>query len=184
LPINLFDFSASHYGPRHALLSWASYIDAATLRYEIQRADASMNFTTVATINATGQNGHAYSFIDTPRLTNGPTIYYRIRYTLQNGEQHLSLIRSLTWEGEDGWMMVYPNPVRDGILTLEWFKGNGDGLQWSMYTVVGQLVISGYTEANGFSGKQTFDLSDLARGMYVLRVVSGNGKWEFKIVRQ
>ena len=183
---NLFDFTASHYGPRHALLNWASYIDASTQKYELQRADAAMNFTTIATLNAVGQNGHSYSYIDTPMLTNGPEVFYRIRYTMQDGGQYLSLIRSLSWEGQDGQIRVYPNPVRNGVLNLEWFKGSGDGLQWSIYTVVGQQVIAGYTETNGYSGRHTFDLSRMALspGLYVLRVVSGKDKWEFKIVYQ
>lgn len=185
LPANLFDFTASHYGARHALLQWTSYIDAATLQYEVQRAGGDLNFSTVATINALGQNGQSYSYIDTPILT-GPSMYYRIRYTMQDGGQYLSLIRSLDWSNENGSVMVYPNPVRNGVLNLEWFKGTGDGLQWSMYTITGQRVISGYTETNGFNGKHTFDLSrmGLSRGMYVLRVVSGKDKWEFKIVYQ
>lgn len=186
LSVNLFDFTAAHYGPRHALLNWTSYIDASTLKYEVQRADASLNFTTVATVNAIGQNGQSYSYIDTPVLNGGSVMYYRILYTMQDGGQYQSLIRSLDWADEDGSVMVYPNPVRNGVLNLEWFKGTGDGLQWTMYTVVGQRVISGYVETNGYSGKHTFDLSrmGLAPGLYVLRVVSGKDKWEFKIVYQ
>lgn len=186
LSVNLFDFTAAHYGPRHALLNWTSYIDASTLKYEVQRADASLNFTTVATVNAIGQNGQSYSYIDTPVLNGGSVMHYRILYTMQDGGQYQSLIRSLDWADEDGSVMVYPNPVRNGVLNLEWFKGTGDGLQWTMYTVVGQRVISGYVETNGYSGKHTFDLSrmGLAPGLYVLRVVSGKDKWEFKIVYQ
>jgi hypothetical protein len=55
-----------------------------------------------------------------------------------------------------------------------------------MYSIAGQKVISGDTQLNGFNGKHTFDLSrmGLTSGMYVLRVVSGKDKWEFKVVYQ
>ena len=186
LAANLFDFSAVHYGARHALLNWVSNIDVSTIKYEVQRADANMNFVTVATINAIGQNGRGYSYIDTPVLVNGPTMYYRIRYTVQGGGQYLSLIRSVSWAGAEGSVMVYPNPVRNGVLNLEWFKGTNDGLQWSIYTITGQRVISGFTETNSYNGKHTFDLSrmGLSSGLYVLKVVSAKDKWEFKIVYQ
>lgn len=183
---HLFEFAASHYGTRHALLRWTSNIDAQTVRYEIQRADAALNFVTIATVNALGQNGQSYSYIDTPSLTNGPTVFYRIRYTMQDGGRYLSLIRNVDWTDIDPTVIVYPNPVRNGVLNLEWFKGTPDGLQWSIYSMVGQKVVSGYKETDGYNGKYSFDLSGmpLTPGMYVLRVVSGNDKWEFKIVYQ
>ncbi|WP_118951280.1 S8 family serine peptidase [Taibaiella helva] len=185
LPANLFDFVAQHYGARQALLSWTSYIDVQTVRYEVQRADATLAFETVATVNAVGQNGQGYSYIDTPVL-NGPAAYYRIRYTMQNGRQYVSLIRRVDWSDADGSVIVYPNPVRNGILNLDWFKGTGDGLQWSLFTSVGQKVYSGYANDNNYSGKYSFDLSKipLTPGLYILRVVSGKDKWEFKVVFQ
>jgi hypothetical protein len=182
---NLFDFTASHYGVRYAQLNWKSNIDAQTVKYDLQRADTSMNFTTIKTINAVGQNGQNYTYIDTPVLTSS-IVHYRIKYTVQNGGEYLSLIRSLDWAGSDALVQIYPNPVRNGVLNLEWFKGNGEPLEWSMYSIVGQKVISGDTQLNGFNGKHTFDLSrmGLTSGMYVLRVVSGKDKWEFKVVYQ
>lgn len=182
---NLFDFTASHYGVRYAQLNWKSNIDAQTIKYDLQRADTAMNFTTIKTINAVGQNGQSYTYIDTPVLTSS-VVYYRIKYTMQDGGEYLSLIRSLDWSGSDAIVQIYPNPVRNGVLNLEWFKGNGEPLEWSMYSIVGQKVISGDTQLNGFNGKHTFDLSrmGLTSGMYVLRVVSGKDKWEFKVVYQ
>lgn len=182
---HLFSFSAAHYGARYALLNWTSYIDAQTLQYEIQRADGSMNFSTVATVNAVGTNGQSYSYIDTPVLS-GPVTYYRIRYHMQDGGTYLSVIRSLDWGGTDGLLQVYPNPVRNGMLNIEWFKGNGDKLQWSMYNLMGQQVVNGFTESNTYNGRYSLDLSrmGLSAGVYVLRVVSGKDKWEFKIVYQ
>jgi hypothetical protein len=182
---NLFDFTASHYGSRYAQLNWTSYLDAQTVKYELQRADASMNFAAINTVNAVGQNGHNYTYIDTPVLTS-PVVHYRIKYTMNDGSEHLSLIRSLDWSGTDAVVQVYPNPVRNGVLNLEWFKGNGEPLKWGMYSIVGQRVTTGETEENVYNGKHTFDLSTmgLSSGMYILKVISGNDKWEFKIVYQ
>jgi hypothetical protein len=182
---NLFDFAASHYGTRHALLNWSSMIDAQIQKYELQRADSSMNFAPIGIVNAVGQNGHSYNYIDTPVL-NGPIVHYRIKYTMQDGSQHLSVIRSLDWTGSDAIVQIYPNPVRNGLLTLEWFKGNGDALEWGMYNIAGQKVVLGNTNLNGYNGKHTFELSKmgLASGMYILRVTSGKDKWEFKVVYQ
>lgn len=186
LPSNLFDFTAAHYGARYAQLSWMSNIDAQTVSYEIQRADASLNFAAIATVNAAGQNGHNYTYIDTPVLT-GAQVYYRIQYTMQDGGKHLSLIRSLDWSGSEAVVNIYPNPVRNNVLNLEWFKGNGEPLEWSMYSIAGQRVLTGGdTQLNNYNGRYTFNLATmgLSSGVYVLKVVSGKDKWTFKIVYQ
>jgi len=184
LTANLFDFTAAHYGARHAMLQWSSMLDPRIASYELQRADAALAFSTVASVAASGQPG--YSYIDTPVLTGSATVYYRIRYILDDGSEHYSLIRSLDWGGMEGAVQVYPNPVRHGQLHLEWFKGTGDGLQWSLYSITGQLVVRGNTDQDSYNGRHTFDLSrmGLTPGLYVLRVVSGKDKWEFKVVYQ
>jgi hypothetical protein len=185
LPVNLFDFTASHYGVRYAQLNWASFIDVQTQKYDLQRADASLNFHTFATVNAVGANGNNYNYIDTPAL-QGPSVFYRVKYTLLNGNEHVSLIRRLDWDGSGGTINVYPNPVRNGILTIEWFKGNGEPLEWGLYNIIGQQINHGKIENNPYSGKQTLDMNELAisSGMYLLKIHSGKDKWEFKLVYQ
>jgi hypothetical protein len=186
LAANIFDFTAAHLGKRYAQLNWLSNIDASTQTYELQRADASLQFTTITTIQATGQNGSGYSYVDTPVLVNSPVVFYRIRYTLLDNTQYTSIIRSLDWSGTDGNVIIYPNPVRNGILNLNWFKGTGDGLQWSIYNSVGKRITTGFTEQNAFNGNYQLDFSKMgiANGVYILNVVSGKEEWSFKIVFQ
>jgi hypothetical protein len=185
LSANLFDFEAQHQGARQALLNWTSYVNAQTVRYELERANESLRFETIHTVEAFGPDGQSYAYVDEPRITSA-RVYYRVKYLMQSGEVMYSVIRSLDWSDKEGLMVVYPNPVRNGSLTLEWFKGFGDGIQWSLYTLTGQQVLSNYTETDPFNGKYTFQLSQLglSPGIYILKVKSGRQTWEFKIVYQ
>jgi len=185
LDANIFDFTASHYGDRYAQLQWSSNIDDRTATYELQRAGRDMNFTTIATINAAHQNGITYSYIDTVKLDSA-VVYYRVKYTMQDASAHWSVIRSLDWSGFDGIVNVYPNPVRNGLLYLDWFKGNGDGIQWRLLSITGRSVKKGDINDPAYSGKYVLNLDEmaLANGIYILEVRSGKEKWAFKIVYQ
>jgi hypothetical protein len=183
LPANLFDFTASHYGNRHALLQWSSQLDAQTVKYDLERADTSMDFVTIATINAAGQNGNAYSYIDTPSI-NAPVVFYRLHYQLQDGRYLYSLIRRLDFEGIGGTVNIYPNPVRNGVLNIEWFKGNSEALDWGLSNVSGQFVNTGRIEYDFYNGKYILDMNQfgLSSGVYLLKIKSGKEHWEFKVV--
>jgi len=184
LNINLFNFNAQHLGNRYAQLNWKSLSDENTVNYEVQRAnDESMDFQTIATINSMHDNNHTYQYIDTPQLERAK-VFYRILYKNENGNTYLSVIRMLDWTKVSGIMNVYPNPVSNGILFVDWFKGNNDPLHWVIFSVTGQKTLSGKIEGNNYNGKYLLDLSKytLSPGIYALKINSGREHWEFKIV--
>jgi hypothetical protein len=183
---NIFNFSAAHAGSKNALLQWQSNIDAQINIYVLQRADASLAFQDIGTVNSIHNIGNTYNYIDSAVRLTGNTVFYRIKYILNDGTEHYSIIRALSWEGQPGVVMIYPNPVSNGELHLRWFKGNGDGLQWSMTDLSGKRLFSNFTNDNTFDGEHVFKLNQMAlsSGMYILNVISGKEKWTFKIVYQ
>ncbi|PSK89288.1 S8 family serine peptidase [Taibaiella chishuiensis] len=183
LSSNLFDFTASHYGKRHALLQWSSQLDGQTVKYDIERADPSMNFEKIATVNSVAQNGHAYSYIDTPSIV-APVVFYRLQYQLQDGSLLYSLVRRLDFSEVGGTVNIYPNPVRNGVLNIEWFKGNSEAIDWRLSNVSGQTINVGRIEYDLYNGHYTLDLNQfgLSAGVYLLKLNSGREHWEFKVV--
>lgn len=183
LSANLFDFTASHYGKRYAQLQWSSQLDAQTVKYDIERADTSMVFAQIGTVNSVGQNGNGYSYIDTPSIT-APVVYYRLHYLLQDGSWLYSVVRRLDFDGIGGTVNIYPNPVRNGVLNIEWFKGNNEPLDWRLSNVSGQSVNSGRIEHDLYNGRYVLDINQfgLSAGVYLLKINSGKEHWEFKVV--
>lgn len=186
LPADIFNFSASHYGKKQAQLQWSSTIDDKTLVYELQRANPDLQFTTIATFNSHATNGSSYNYIDTTIELTSSMIFYRVKYTLTDSTQQVSVVRSLDWSGHSGIVTIFPNPVRNGVLNLDWFKGTGDGIQWGFFSITGQEIFTGYTVDSPFDGRHTFNLNDMgiAKGIYILKVRSGKEEWSFKIVYQ
>jgi hypothetical protein len=184
LTAHIFDFAASHYGTRYAKLNWASNIDASTYQYELQRSTDGVTFAPIATVNAIGQNGITYTYIDTPVLGTTSVVFYRIKYTMQDNSEHLSLIRSLDWSNTAGNVTIYPNPTNNGIINLNWFKGTKDDLQWTLYNSIGKILLTGVIQQNTLNGTYQFDFSKLpvTHGIYLLKVKSAGEDWKFKIV--
>jgi cyanophycinase-like exopeptidase len=70
---------------------------------------------------------------------------------------------------------IYPNPVTNGIVTISGGKEKITGI--SVYDSNGKLVKS-------FDGKQAaIDISDLRAGLYLIRVLAGDGIAQYKIVK-
>lgn len=184
LAADLFNFSAVHQGERAALLNWQSNLNTRMVRYHLQSADTSLQFTTIATVAAQGPDEQVYTYTDIPSLLQSPSIFYRIYFELENGNTGYSLIRMLDWEGSASNMIVYPNPITEGVVTIDWIKGNNAPLEWSLFNSIGQRINYGKIDAPFYSGKSKLNLGALAvaKGIYLLKINSGGEHWEFKLV--
>ena len=182
---NLFTFQAKHLGQHRAQLNWSSMTDEQTTNYFIQRADSANLFQTIAQVSPFGQNGHDYQFIDTP-APKQPYVLYRILYQNQNGNIYQSPTRRLDWSGDYGSVWLFPNPVRNGHMTLSWMKSSDQPLIWRLYDNAGRLIHSGRTSGNPFSDTETLYPGKwgIASGLYLLKVSDGQQHWQFKVVYQ
>jgi len=182
---NLFTFQAKHLGQHRAQLNWSSMTDEQTTNYFVQRADSANLFQTIAQVSPFGQNGHDYQFIDTP-APKQPYVLYRILYQNQNGNIYQSPTRRLDWSGDYGSVWLFPNPVRNGHMTLSWMKSSDQPLIWRLYDNAGRLIHSGRTSGNPFSDTETLYPGKwgIASGLYLLKVSDGQQHWQFKVVYQ
>lgn len=77
--------------------------------------------------------------------------------------------------------VAYPNPARDAI-TIE-CTGNGiESLDIGLYDMMGQKVSSFITSTS--NAKETYDVSSIASGIYLLQVFNVNGRKTIKIIIQ
>lgn len=183
LPNQLFDFKVEAFKKRYAALKWKSQTDVSTTRYEIQRAITANEFETIAEMDAMQQNLFEYNYIDTPFSQNS-MIQYRILHHHINGKVYSSLIRTFNISDDNLWMNVYPNPITNSSLKIEWMKANNESIQYSLLNSIGQEMMKGTIEDNRLSGTYILDLSKihLSSGVYILKLKSGTDHWEFKLV--
>jgi hypothetical protein len=72
---------------------------------------------------------------------------------------------------EDPVVKIYPNPATSYI-TFDLQKGYDKGLTIQIYSFLGKKMY----ESPGLSIKQTVDLSDFNRGIYMYHLVDATGK--------
>ena len=68
-------------------------------------------------------------------------------------------------EVAEGEVNVYPNPATT-VINID----NAEGAQISVYDLSGRMV----SNVNSASANQTIDASNLAKGMYIVRIANGN----------
>ena len=84
-----------------------------------------------------------------------------------NNQACLTVTRGTTdiEEVAEGEVNVYPNPATT-VINID----NAEGAQISVYDLSGRMVSS----VNSASANQTIDASNLAKGMYIVRIANGN----------
>ncbi|MGI4873980.1 MAG: beta strand repeat-containing protein [Janthinobacterium lividum] len=81
-------------------------------------------------------------------------------------------------------LTVYPNPTRDGLLTLE-LSGYREAVALRLTNALGQVVYTGEVSGSALTQKQALNLSELATGVYVLQARTASGEVQTRrIVRE
>jgi hypothetical protein len=82
---------------------------------------------------------------------------------------------------EEREILVYPNPVKESF-TIDIFKGDNDNsYRFLLFDMGGKLIREIKQHGNG---KTSFDMGMYQHGTYVLIIDMGDGKKEFKIIKE
>ena len=74
---------------------------------------------------------------------------------------------------------LYPNPTRDGLLTLE-LRGYQDAVTLQVVNALGQQVYAGTVSGSALTRQQILDLHQLPAGVYLLQVRTASGSTELR----
>lgn len=80
--------------------------------------------------------------------------------------------------------LIYPNPVTDGQLHIQWVAPPGQPLVVELLDVVGKEVFSATLTTGAWDNQYTLQLPALATGLYLLRYRTANEHREVKLVIQ
>lgn len=182
LPLGPLSFDARKINGREVRLSWTSLIDTYVIRYEVQRSTNAVDFATIRTVAPIGQTPADYVLNDTPSVDLGGRIYYRLRYTSQNGDINYSPVRRVDWTKENQLLAVYPNPSVGGAFTVSWSANPGTEMEFNITDQLGKLVVSYKVIATEWNNRTEVNLSHAASGMYFLRAVIGQEQFGEKLI--
>lgn len=176
-------FDAKRTNAASVLCTWDTPIDTAVARYELQRAEQPGGFDTITTMAPQHNNGYNYSYTDQPGNVLSQALYYRLKYTLHDSKVYYSAIRQIVWGGGKAAALVYPNPLRDGIMHVRWTTQPGQTMQLQLTDVAGKLVWHGEEVANSYLNESQFSVGNMAKGMYFLRMKIGDEEFKVKLGR-
>ncbi len=171
----LMDFTATLQNST-GLLNWTTWREIGSSHFVIERSGDSISFTPIGTVTA---HPHAdstadYSFTD-PLLLGGHN-YYRLKLIFQDGDSLYSPVRQIFFDPDNLQVHVYPNPTPGQINIIS----SAECRDIQIFDASGRLVYR--KETDGF--QQTLSLSQLARGIYMMKLATDKGNKVLKIEKR
>lgn len=167
-PLDMKDFRAQRKSDK-VLLSWTALNESNISDYEIQRSLDGHNFKAIGKVAAAAamHDMQNYSFTDEKPLCGHN--FYRIRINDLDGGYSYSSSESIFIPYEDMEFGIYPVLATERI-SLEFGKPAENGTI-AIYDIHGQMIRS-FSLEKGIS-RFEIDISDLKKGMFVIRYIDG-----------
>ncbi len=144
--------------------------------FVVERSANGSSYSVIATVSST--NASTYKQIDLQ--PNAGINYYRIKIIYQSGAVKYSDIRVLNFNSKAA-ISVFPNPVTDIINIQLPDSWQGKALSIDLINQAGQVVNSKSTKQA--SQVERLDVSQLAAGIYLLRIQDSNGNVQTNKIR-
>jgi hypothetical protein len=171
LPVSWLSFTAQPVD-KSALLSWAVTQDLLNEGFTVERSSSTANnWEVIGHTESTGIAGNEnYSFTDFSVQPNN-TYFYRLRQQDVDGTTNYSVIRTVSFAGDNTGINVRPNPAGDFVL-LTMPANAPEALNFILTNALGESIKTGQFS----SGQTRINLADLPTAMYQI-IVSGENSY-------
>lgn len=169
LPIVWVDFAAGFHNAQ-VDLNWSANEYGNVSRYNVEWSSDASHWQTIGTVGANDPTGGAAQSYTYPvSQYNSGLNYYRIVQVLLSGKESMSPIKLVNTAGGHG-LFIGPNPSQD----LVYIYNRDNVSKWlaQVFDGTGRLVYSSVLNPD----QPAIDISRLARGVYLLRLVSAGNE--------
>jgi uncharacterized delta-60 repeat protein len=165
LPVHLISFTAYKLS-RTVTLNWQSATERDVKSFEIERSSDGIHFSKIGSLAAAGSSNSikSYSFED---QLPGTVNFYRLKTVNFNNSVEYDRIIVVRFEGNTS-LQAFPNPVQSN-LNLQITQPRGV-LNLQLFDISGRLVKTCQLQSNGSTLSTYIDVSDVKKGIYLLRV--------------
>jgi hypothetical protein len=174
LPTEVLKFNAQLNGDK-TLLNWQSKEDGLK-GYEIERSDNGIHFRTIGYVTAKGTNGSEVSYFFNDPVPVAGKAYYRLKLDNVSGNNTFSntlTVSLLQYQQIEITNLV--NPFRERI-SFQLNAVRNEEVQLQLSDALGHPLISKKIQINKGGNAIAFEVpSYLAKGSYLLRIVSASG---------
>ncbi len=167
----------------HAILDFEVLENDTYDRFIIERSVNGIDFNLVDTVvNTYNTSKQKYTFKD--NRINASVVYYRIKGISKQGEVSYSKIATLK-NGNKQEVRVYPNPVTNRTINIEFFENINEDVQMTIFGTIGEKLYYNQINPRGnkivtFKVPNHFDVDAL----YILNIVYGSTVVNEKILFQ
>jgi hypothetical protein len=179
LPVKLISFTAT-LQHKNALLQWQTANELNVAKYNIQRSPDGNTFTTIGSVNSTGNSTVTknYSYTDnTINDLNAGRIYYRLQIVDIDGKLTYSKIEVVK-PAADMFVSITPNPVQDHIIISSQDNIKTLSIMNSQGQVVKTISLPGRTN------RQKIEIKELPAGHYFIKLVGEKEVWTKQFIKQ
>jgi hypothetical protein len=181
LPVTMLNFDAKRAGKVNNL-SWTTSQEINTLKFEVERSNDGINFTSIGTVNAAGNSSSAissYRFVDTKPVKG--TNFYRIRSIDNDNAFKFSTIKSVKNLGTPE-LAINPNPVAETMkIALE-----AEYAEKAMVVITdlsGRRVHSSAVQVLAGANQINIPVQQLSKGTYLVMIQLNNETLVKKITK-
>lgn len=159
----------------NAIIEWKVEAEHNMQGYAIERSTDGIHFTEIANQPAYNNSKDNYSYID--YLPMDEHNFYRIKSMDNTGRIEYSTVKRIYMGESKPGINVYPNPVKDGIIHLYFYKMPAGKYHINLLNLPGQLIVSEDINHQEGSMPHTFQFNkSAASGIYHLEVINPDGK--------
>ncbi len=169
LPIELVSFNCNNINRNTNGLSWITASESNNDYFAIERSSDGLNFEVIGKQKGAGNSVTRLEYAFNDQNPYKGISYYRLKQVDFSGKFSYSEICSVTNNG-DGGVSFYPNPVKNNLTIDYMFSEKPKSNTISVSDVTGKLV---YVNSTFTDSKVSLDCSNLAEGIYFLKVIIG-----------
>lgn len=183
LPVSFGDVAVKKAGA-NAEVSWTTLSEFNNSHFVVERSTDAVSFKAVGTVAGKGNSSFTQNYSFTDAAVSGTVIYYRIKQVDVDGTSSYSKTVALrSGNARINNYAVYPNPFVSNIKVQIDAKEKED-LMIRINNLTGQTLITKRITVQAGNNIVVFDnLQQLQNGLYMLEVVTKDGKHTQKLIK-
>jgi len=180
LPVTFTKINAQQQANGSSIqVSWQVANEVNLSSYEVEKSDDGQTFNKANTQIA--QNQSTYNWIDNIVLQSNN--FYRIKAIDKSGSYQYSQIVNVRMGKEQNNFIIYPNPVKGGVVNIQFSNVAKGEYTLQLYNNLGQIVATKQIEHFGGNATQSMLLGNsISQGSYKLIISNGREKRVSKTV--
>lgn len=185
LPVKLVSFDAT-LNKNKVDLKWTTATEQNASHFIVQRSTDGTNFSDAGVVFAVGNSSQKVNYTFSDDITNvqSSVIYYRLCSVDNDGKFDYSEVRVIRISKQTDntvSIITYPNPVSSDLRITIPATWQNKKVSFEVFNAAGQL--SKKSENGSSSQTETINVSELSRGMYVIRVTCNGETAQQKIIK-